>query len=224
MPVGTEILSEGKVNQDIAFKNIISRCSINHDLQVKLHLLHVAHILHQYNRDGPRNPEYPIAEIALEFMKLCHSTSTKVSKSRWIDVTVQFMRQSRFDAQENALMDPSSESFRFPSFGDFGEERIPFYELVLWIDEHLDEEFSSIGFDEIPYDVQTSPGRKSAFHAAQEGREKYPLNQFKETVMLFLLDLMTTLDQPVLMQLERGKLGNLSRMETELLLQRVGIR
>ena len=104
-------------------------------------------------------------------------------------------------------------------YEEFEETRIPYFDLLLWIDEHLDEEFNGIGLD-----VQTSPGRKSSFHAAQEGRKKYPLNQFKETVMLFLLDLMTTLDQPVLMQLERGKLGNLSRMETELLLQRVGIR
>ena len=116
-------------------------------------------------------------------------------------------------------MDPQMGYFEsLRDYEEFEEARIPYYDLLLWIDENLGGEFSGIDFD-----VQTSPG-KSAFHAAQEGRKKYPLNQFRETVMLFLLDLMTTLDQPVLMQLERGKLGNLSRMETELLLQRVGIR
>jgi hypothetical protein len=38
--------------------------------------------------------------------------------------------------------------------------------------------------------------------------------------MRFLLDLMTVLEPPILIELERGKLGNLSRDETRALLER----
>jgi hypothetical protein len=43
-------------------------------------------------------------------------------------------------------------------------------------------------------------------------------------VLEFLSDLMATLDAPILIQLERGKLGTLSRAETQELKTRVGMR
>lgn len=50
------------------------------------------------------------------------------------------------------------------------------------------------------------------------------LRRLKSAVVDFLSDLVKTLDPPVLVQLERGQLGKLSRAETEQLKIRVGIR
>ncbi|KAI9928079.1 hypothetical protein MW887_002931 [Aspergillus wentii] len=49
-------------------------------------------------------------------------------------------------------------------------------------------------------------------------------SRFAETVVDFLTDLMRTLEPPVLIQLERGKLGGLSRAETQQLKERVGLQ
>ncbi|CAL5866629.1 uncharacterized protein PFLUO_LOCUS838 [Penicillium psychrofluorescens] len=53
---------------------------------------------------------------------------------------------------------------------------------------------------------------------------RHTLTELDGIVLEFFSDLMATLDAPILIQLERGKLGNLSRVETQELKARVGMR
>lgn len=176
-------------------------------------LLGVAHAL---RRHGEYEIEPTISTIGVSFMDLCHSATHKVSQSRWLDVGAQFVIQGELLVRELGpgwlgYHESSSEA------AEVAVARKSTDDLRSWMidDDPREQRWLSIWQDCV---------REVNGHTVSKAREKYPISRFKEMVMQFLLDLMTTLDQPVLMQLERGKLGNLSRMETELLLQRVGIR
>jgi hypothetical protein len=52
---------------------------------------------------------------------------------------------------------------------------------------------------------------------------KLPLFRFEGDVIDLLFDIMKSLEPPVLIQLERGKLGDLSRAETQALKDRIGL-
>jgi hypothetical protein len=43
-------------------------------------------------------------------------------------------------------------------------------------------------------------------------------------VLVFLFDLMSALDSPLLIELERGQIGRLTRDETQRLKERIGLR
>ncbi|GAT28352.1 hypothetical protein RIB2604_02504310 [Aspergillus luchuensis] len=55
------------------------------------------------------------------------------------------------------------------------------------------------------------------------GRKSPRGDTITRSVLCFLTDLMKTLDPPILIQLERGKLGGLSREETQQLKDRIGL-
>lgn len=65
-------------------------------------------------------------------------------------------------------------------------------------------------------------GKPPAVHLADISRE-LSLFQLEGTVIDFLCDTMKSLEPPVLIQLERGKLGDLSRAETQALKNRIGL-
>lgn len=127
-------------------------------------------------------------------MNLCLSAVPKVSESRWLELGVQFLHQASI--HENMTPDDADAI------------------------KHL-REWNCINPDRNKRWFQT---RQAYGNVGAEFERKFPLPRFKKIVMRFLLDLMTVLDPPILIELERGKLGNLSRDETRQLLERAGLR
>lgn len=51
---------------------------------------------------------------------------------------------------------------------------------------------------------------------------KYPLNEFEDDVVTFLEALLVCQAKPILAQMEAAELNELSRLQTDLLKQRIG--
>lgn len=69
---------------------------------------------------------------------------------------------------------------------------------------------------EIPDDL----GDRAAWETLNQ---QHPFAHFKAIVVEFLFELMTTLDAPILLQLERGKLDGWTAEETQQLMEEAGM-
>lgn len=136
-------------------------------------------------------------------MDLCSTAAHKVSETRWFDTGAQFLVQAVLEEQRAAKV-PSEELPRFCSWAP-GEPA----KNSRWTD--VRQRY----IDELPDPDQAITARVAL---------KFPSPEFRDTVTEFLIDLMTTLDPPILIQLEQGQLGNLTRDETRRLKARVGLR
>ncbi|KAJ5937476.1 hypothetical protein N7454_004776 [Penicillium verhagenii] len=176
------------------------------DLTIKLHLLTVADQLRHYTTEGDshRASHARLPTIGMAFMDLCLTATEKVSETRWFDTGARFIVQ--------ALLENQHEGNQFPE--DLSK-------LCSWAPSQLAQSSKWLSIRQ-RYDGEISDIRDP--YRAKLVAQKYPFMEFKAIVMNFLRDLMTTLDAPMLLQLERGQLIGLSPEETQLLKARVGLR
>jgi hypothetical protein len=145
-----------------------------------------------------------LSTIGLEFMDLCSTASGKVSETRWFDTGVRFMVQAVLEGQREEIQ-PSEDLPKLCSWTPSESAQISKWEVAR-------QRYAGVLSD------------ASAINKSQSVALKYPLLEFKAIVGTFLRDLMTTLDAPILIQVERGRLDGLSPEETRRLKARVGLR
>ncbi len=183
------------------------------DLDIKLRILAVAYQLWNYSlrTATPPTPPTPddhnprLASIGIEFMDMCAVAVSKVSETRWFDTGARFMTQAVLEEQRDGAARPEALD-RFYAWKPSGPER-----NLKW----------SSSLERYAAELPDSVGVHAAWETLQQ---RYPFAEFKAIVVAFLFELMTTLDAPVLIQLEQGKLGSLTTAETQQLKERVGIR
>lgn len=180
------------------------------DLDIKLRILTVAYQLWNYTL-RPATPPPPddhslrLESIGIEFMDMCAVAVSKVSETRWFDTGARFMTQAVLEEQRDGTARPEALD-RFYAWKPSGLER-----NLKW----------SNALKRYAAELPDSVGVPAAWETLQQ---RYPFAEFKAIVVAFLFELMTTLDPPVLIQLEQGKLGSLTTAETRQLKERVGIR
>ncbi|KAJ5537926.1 hypothetical protein N7494_007405 [Penicillium frequentans] len=155
---------------------------------------------------GKSNPggHMRLSTIGLGFMGLCSTASAKVSETRWFDTGARFMVQAVLEGRREGIQ-PSED----------------LHKLCSWTPSEP-AQISKWGIARQRYAGELSDA--SAINKAQSVALRYPLLEFKAIVGSFLCDLMTTLDAPILIQVERGQLEGLSPEETQRLKARVGLR
>ncbi|OJJ34305.1 hypothetical protein ASPWEDRAFT_42274 [Aspergillus wentii DTO 134E9] len=151
----------------------------------------------------------PISEIATEFISLCFIAEAKISEPRWMDLAAQFAMHAMIE--------------EYQASGDISTLK-PLNEYIAWTATNFDQaqKWSKECAKYIKY-LRPLPGTLLQDHL-QVVSANMSGSRFAETVVDFLTDLMRTLEPPVLIQLERGKLGGLSRAETQQLKERVGLQ
>lgn len=159
---------------------------------------------------GPSNPRANthLHRIIPEFMKLCIAAKDKVSITRWVDIVAQFMIQA-------AAEDYRVNGRQLPELTD---------NYLSWKPEDHDQ---TLIWEQATakYTSLTQAQKGTSLGADSEATlNQRSLSRLEGEVISFLNDLMDTLEAPVLVQLERGQLGQLSRAETEHLKSRVGFR
>ncbi|KAJ5798217.1 uncharacterized protein N7503_007513 [Penicillium pulvis] len=176
------------------------------DLAIKLQLLTVADQLRQYIAQGNQNlvENMRLSTIGMRFMGLCSTASAKVSETRWFDTGVRFMVQAVLEGRREEIQ-PSEDLHKLCSWTPSEPAQISKWEIVR---QRYAGELSDA----------------SQTNKAQSVALKSPLPEFIAIVGTFLRDLMTTLDAPILIQVERGQLEGLSPEETQRLKARVGLR
>lgn len=141
-------------------------------------------------------------------MKLCIAAKDKVSITRWVDIVAQFMIQA-------AAEDYRVNGRQLPELTD---------NYLSWKPEDHDQ---TLIWEQATakYTSLTQAQKGTSLGADSEATlNQRSLSRLEGEVISFLNDLMDTLEAPVLVQLERGQLGQLSRAETEHLKSRVGFR
>lgn len=138
-------------------------------------------------------------------MDLCSAAVDKVSITRWFNTGAQFMLQAALEEHHQA--DTPSHTL---------------HKLSRWTPPNSawNPKWASIRQQyagELPDLGDMSTVRDSLIR-------KFPFMGFKSSVLMFLSDLMSTLDPPLLIQLEQGQVGQLSRAATQGLKERIGIR
>ncbi|KAJ6115134.1 hypothetical protein N7486_000912 [Penicillium sp. IBT 16267x] len=176
------------------------------DLAIKLQILTVADQLRHYMAQGNQTPgdHMRLPTIGMAFMGLCSTASAKVSETRWFDTGARFMVQAALENQREG-----------------GQPSEDLHKLYSWTPSEP-AQTSKWVISRQRYAGELADA--SAFNGAQSVALKYPLLEFKAIVGSFLRDLMTTLDAPILIQVERGRLDGLSPEETQRLKARVGLR
>ncbi|KAJ5639852.1 uncharacterized protein N7484_007714 [Penicillium longicatenatum] len=176
------------------------------DLAIKLQLLTVADQLRRYMAQGYQFPRdhLRLPTIGMAFMDLCSTASAKVSETRWFDTGARFLVQAVLEDQREGS--PSSEDL--PKLCSWTPSEPA--QISMWVIAR--QRYAGVLSD------------ASASNKAQSIALQYPLLEFKAVVGTFLRDLMTTLDAPILIQVERGQLDGLSAEETQRLKARVGLR
>ncbi|KAJ5083143.1 hypothetical protein N7456_012570 [Penicillium angulare] len=176
------------------------------DLGIKFRILTAADQLRhattpQTNKS--REQRVPLSQIGVMFVQLCSAASLKISESRFFDALARFIVQAIIEDQSEGRQ-PSKELTELCSWAP--EDPAQHSTWIVIRQRHVDE--LDLG----------SP------RATQKAIQQYPLGGFINIITTFLRDLMTTLDPPVLIQLERGKLGDLTREDTLDLKNLVGLR
>lgn len=143
--------------------------------------------------------------MGIEFLDLCSTAASKVSETRWFDTGARFMVQAVIEEHREGIA-PSDVLSKFRAWNPGDPAR-----HAKWA--NVRQRYAS----ELPNHSGMSAAHNSISH-------KFPFAEFKTTVLVFLSDLMTTLDTPLLIELERGQIGNLSRAETQRLKERLGLR
>ncbi|KAJ5885320.1 hypothetical protein N7495_009830 [Penicillium taxi] len=177
------------------------------DIEIKLQTLEVAYEL--FNHDtSPETCSHrshiQLSKIGIDFMDLCTAAASIVSETSWLDICARFQVQALLEEIKSGH-DLSEDTCKLlawaPADPDLNSK---------WL--HIRQRYSS----QLPRPGEVSTGHKMASES--------PIDEFKAIVTNFLINLMTKLDAPVLIQLERGKLFDLSREETRALKERVGLR
>lgn len=177
------------------------------DVDIKLRILRVADALRIYTPvpTDPALEKHPrLSSIGLEFMDLCTTAIAKVSETRWFDIGAQFLIQAAVEEHHEGNS-PSDILYKFSTWTPSDPTRISRWTGIR-------QRYVS----ELPSSGEISAVRDSLV-------EKFPFGEFKASTLVFLFDLMATLDPPLIVQLERGQLGQLSRAETQLLKERIGM-
>lgn len=196
----------------LAFQSTVAPAPLENplpqDLDIKVRVLRVADKLRKYtpvlaNLSSEKSSR--LSSIALEFMDLCSTARSKISESRWFDTGARFLVQATLEEHRE---------------GNAPSEML--HTLSAWTprDPAWNSKWATIRqkyASELP-----DPGEMSAAHDSL--RRKFPFSDLEVSVLTFLFDLMTTLDPPLLIQLERGQVGQLSCIETQHLKERIGIR
>lgn len=180
------------------------------DLAIKLRIFDLVCLLWNYphpdttrRAQGDKTPY--LKDIGDQFLGLGSLAVSKVSETRWFDLGARFMIQAALE--EHFLeITPRGALRTFYSWHPNGNQRIS-----RWSD--VREHYAA--------DIPDSPDDEAGWESLYHG---YSWAPFKATVIDFLFELMTTLDPPILIQLEQGKLGTLTPAETQQLKQRIGWR
>ncbi|KAJ6111602.1 hypothetical protein N7523_007663 [Penicillium sp. IBT 18751x] len=193
-----------------AFQSLLPEKSLDADLNIKLRILAVAHQIRHYmpaQEQHPHKDWSSISAIGIEFMELCALAVHKVSETRWFETGAQFIAQAVIEERYRGGTPTPSESLsKLCTWAPNDPERNPKWIKILqrWTNE-------------LPKHGEVSLTRSDIDH-------KVPFELFRSGVLVFLLDLSTTLDAPLLIELERGLVGNLTRDETQRLRERIGLR
>lgn len=196
------------LTSEIAFRSITLPETLPQDLDIKIRILAVAHQIRHYMRaqeHRSREGCSVLSEIGIEFMDLCSAAVHKVSETRWFDIGARFMVQAVLEEECDGNT-PSDILSRLCAWAPDDPAR-----NSKWM--KIRQSYTN----ELPKHNDISAARNSL-------NRKFPFEEFRCIVLVFLIDLMTTLDSPLLIQLERGKIGNLSRDETQRLKERVGLQ
>lgn len=155
----------------------------------------------------PRRRLIPLSWIIREFIDLCVTTTMKESDSHWLDIAAQLTAQAI--AEE------------FWIFASVSSEEL--HGRLIWVpsDPSMTVEWDRL-CEKYMNRLQLPPDTPWEVRP-EETPTALPLYHLEEVVIDFLLNLMKSLDAPVLVQLERGKLGGLTRAETQSLKDRIGI-
>lgn len=133
-------------------------------------------------------------------MDLCSSATSKVSETRWFDVGARILAHAARDEQAKGNS-PSHDLNQLYSWSSNNHSH-----QMKW--EKARSEYLAKPPLNRTVDTQSS---------------ELELSKLKDIILRFLVDLVNTLDQPILVQLERGKLWDLSALETHRLKERVGL-
>ncbi|KAJ5692074.1 hypothetical protein N7462_001497 [Penicillium macrosclerotiorum] len=181
--------------------------SLPQDLDIKLRLLSVGSQLQSYKSGQPQDHDAcpSLSSIGVDFMNLCSTAASKVSETRWFDAGARFVVQATLEEQREGR--PTSEQLS---------------KLRAWVPENS-ALYSKWAIAHEKY-TRELPNPDELLTECESLTQRMPFPQFKAIIIEFLVDLMITLDPPILLQLERGKLGQLSRAETQRLKERAGLR
>ncbi|KAF3403807.1 hypothetical protein F1880_010244 [Penicillium rolfsii] len=177
------------------------------ELDVKLRIFALARDLWNYpypqiTTAAATNSAPALERMGLDFLKMCQVAAHRVSETRWFDVGGRFMVQSALQEVRQGV--PVSLRQFSAWTPDTPERRSKWWDVC--------ESYKA----EVPDDL----GDCTAWETLNQ---RYPFAHFKAIVVEFLSELMTTLDAPVLLQLERGKLDGWTVEETHQLMTDAGI-
>lgn len=144
--------------------------------------------------------------IIPHFMRLCTIAKEKVSVTRWVDIVAQFAMQAAAD--------------QFHQHGSGSSELLD--KCLSWEPEDQ-YQTAILKESKVNCHLQMQACASMETHLDMISNTR-SLSQLESVVCEFLSDLMEVLEPPVLLQLERGQLGKLSRTETEQLKSRIGFR
>ncbi|KAJ5110739.1 hypothetical protein N7532_001274 [Penicillium argentinense] len=190
-----------------ALESMIPKNALPIDLSIKLRVLQVANAIQSHRPQSGKEPQSSpsLARIGVDFMDLCLAAVSKISETRWLETGALFVLQVTIEEQSEEIA--SSQDL---------------IDLRSWSgnDSTWNERWTQTWrayLNELPQSTEHNDNAKEAL------QRQFSFRQFKAVVLKFLLDLMTTLEPPILIQLERGKLGTLSHAETQNFLDRVGL-
>ena len=175
------------------------------DLQLKLKILDLADGIRTYTT--PTAGRRPLVDLALDFMNLCSFAVAKVSKTRWFEIGAICTRLAVAD-------------YQIQTNDDDGHPPEGLLKLCSWAP---DDPGLSSRWTDVQWKFVDKPPTAGGIPTVSS-----PVPQLTGSDLLmmmgeFLYDLMMTLDEPILIQLERGRLRDLTREETNSLLERVGM-
>ncbi|KAJ6153781.1 hypothetical protein N7470_006740 [Penicillium chermesinum] len=174
---------------------------LTEDVQIKTRILAVADGLRKHTHtEAPDRKALPA--LGLEFLELCATVVERVSKKRWFDVGALWIYLATKEYQYGDDVSPSEDLLK----------------LCSWVPN---DPGLSLRWAQVRWKYVSEPSNPGDIPTVSPSLPQ-PLD--RHAVMIigeFLYDLMATLDAPILIQLERGKLGDLTRAETQDLLNRV---
>ncbi|KAJ5780879.1 hypothetical protein N7457_006039 [Penicillium paradoxum] len=166
------------------------------DLDLKLRIFHLTNLFVHWEPPKDRALGFftPLSEIGIQFMDLCHSAIGNVSKSRWFDLGAHLMVHAMLE-----------EDVRFPD---------QLRRLCAWTvhDNELDaywEVSRSLVLERMP-----SPHGTAGPVSREELDEIFPMDFLHQHFVEFFEDLMEVLEVPLILQLERGQVEDLTRDDT----------
>lgn len=182
--------------------------SVPWDLNIKLRILEISDKVRRYKVapaeiafEGSRS----LSQIGIEFMDLCSAAVEKVSTTRWFNAGAQFMLQAALEEYYN---------------GDTPSHTL--HKLSTWIPPNPAWNSKWTSIRQQYAGALPDPGEMSTVRDSLT--RKYPFADFKHSILVFLGELMSTLDPPLLIQLEQGQVGQLTRAATRSIKERIGIR